>query len=46
MTARENAYVAKVRQLISSGYTCVPTSRSQVCIKNDVYVAPGTKPAG
>ena len=30
MTAREDAYVGKVRKLNSSGYTCVPTSRSQV----------------
>ena len=40
-----NAYVAQVRRLISSGYTCVPTSRSQVCIKDELYVAPGTTPA-
>jgi hypothetical protein len=43
--AEWNAYVAQVRRLVSTGYTCVPTSRSQVCIKNDLYVAPGTKPA-
>lgn len=40
-----NAYVAKVRALVSNGYTCVPTSRSQVCIKNGLYVAPGASGA-
>ncbi|TQM63972.1 hypothetical protein [Humibacillus xanthopallidus] len=41
-----NAYVAEVRRLVSTGYTCVPTSRSQVCIKRDLYVAPSPTPAG
>lgn len=35
-----NAYVAKVRALVSTGYTCVPTSRSQVCIKDSLYTPP------
>ncbi|MCU1537649.1 MAG: hypothetical protein JWP82_2000, partial [Humibacillus sp.] len=34
-----NAYVARVRALVLRGYTCLPTSRSQVCIKDDRYTA-------
>ena len=41
-----NAYVAQVRRLVSTGYTCVPTPRSQVCIKNALYVAPRATPSG